>query len=419
MFVTNCLSAYTPGFYVTIDEMSEAFIANKPAKYGIKIYALVDARTFFTQNLKIYPGKQPEGPYQLPNDASSVATDHYFSSIPLANSLLNDHCLTTIDHITEIDTSEDIVVFTAGFGTLIIVTQMTYLYKRWEQLFKNMLDFSVYGKPEKYDDFVKWSNRWVKYFRSYYIGGFFAYALVTIREMPLCMKINKELSFNLNCATYLPIWIPVKLPMYAQYIIFIIQFAIVIFTLLPSAMLMYLTFECVEILGLHFEHLSNHFLTIIRDKNIRYRPDGLGYWVRYHNRIISIATELSDLGKRTSSLITCVSALVVACSENQMIRGIKPLGALLFIFGWLAAILLLAHTGERLMNFTYVLREDIYSSDWYLATPSVQKDVGFILFRCQKPLYLSALPLGTINYALFVMLLKTSYSYLTLLNSSM
>lgn len=120
MFVTNCLSTYSPGFYVTIDEMLEAFrgrckfrqyIANKPAKYGIKIYALVDARTFFTLNLEIYAGKQPEGPYQLPNDAASVVkrlirpisgtgrnvtTDNYFSSVPLANSLVNDHRLTTI-----------------------------------------------------------------------------------------------------------------------------------------------------------------------------------------------------------------------------------------------------------------------------------------------------------------------------------
>ncbi|CAH1991511.1 unnamed protein product [Acanthoscelides obtectus] len=60
-FVTNCKQAYSLGFYVTIDEMLEAFrgrcrlrqyIANKPAKYGIKIYGLVDARTFFTSNLR-------------------------------------------------------------------------------------------------------------------------------------------------------------------------------------------------------------------------------------------------------------------------------------------------------------------------------------------------------------------------------
>ncbi|CAH1991136.1 unnamed protein product [Acanthoscelides obtectus] len=87
------------------------YIANKPAKYGIKIYGLVDARTFLTSNLEIYAGKQPEGPFQLKNDAASVVlrliepisgtgrnvtTDNYFTSVPLANSLLVNHRLTTI-----------------------------------------------------------------------------------------------------------------------------------------------------------------------------------------------------------------------------------------------------------------------------------------------------------------------------------
>lgn len=65
-FVQSCSANYTPGEYVTIDEMLEAFrgrcsfrqyIANKPAKYGIKIYALVDSRTFYSHNLEIYAGK--------------------------------------------------------------------------------------------------------------------------------------------------------------------------------------------------------------------------------------------------------------------------------------------------------------------------------------------------------------------------
>ncbi|CAH2004387.1 unnamed protein product [Acanthoscelides obtectus] len=87
------------------------YTANKPAKYAIKIYGLVDARTFFTSNLEIYAGKQPDGPFQLKNYAASVVlrliepisgtgrnvtTDNYFTSVPLANSLLVNHRITTI-----------------------------------------------------------------------------------------------------------------------------------------------------------------------------------------------------------------------------------------------------------------------------------------------------------------------------------
>ncbi|KAJ8928620.1 hypothetical protein NQ314_018789 [Rhamnusium bicolor] len=80
-FVHQCSACYTVGIYKTIDEMLEYFrgrcrfrqyIANKAARYGIKIYSLADARTYYTYNMDIYAGRQPDGQYKLPNDASSV-----------------------------------------------------------------------------------------------------------------------------------------------------------------------------------------------------------------------------------------------------------------------------------------------------------------------------------------------------------
>lgn len=57
LFQDNCQACYTPGENCTIDEMLEAFrgrcsfrqyIPNKPSKYGIKIFSLVDSRAFYT-----------------------------------------------------------------------------------------------------------------------------------------------------------------------------------------------------------------------------------------------------------------------------------------------------------------------------------------------------------------------------------
>lgn len=81
MFVQNCKKCYIPGENVTVDEMLPGFrgrcpfrqyIPSKPNKYGIKIYALVDSRMFYTLNLEVYVGRQPEGPFHLSNKPSDV-----------------------------------------------------------------------------------------------------------------------------------------------------------------------------------------------------------------------------------------------------------------------------------------------------------------------------------------------------------
>ncbi|XP_039297924.1 piggyBac transposable element-derived protein 3-like [Nilaparvata lugens] len=79
--VENFQKYYSPGHLMTLDEKLEAFrgkcpfrqfIKNKPAKYGLKLFSLVDAKMAYTYNLEIYAGKQPEGPFQVSNSAKDV-----------------------------------------------------------------------------------------------------------------------------------------------------------------------------------------------------------------------------------------------------------------------------------------------------------------------------------------------------------
>ncbi|KFM74523.1 PiggyBac transposable element-derived protein 4, partial [Stegodyphus mimosarum] len=113
-FISNCKDSYNLGEYVTIDEKLEPFrgrcgfrqyMPNKPAKYGIKIFALVDSRTFYTSNMEIYCGTQPDGPFKVstsPSDvvkrliqplhksSRNITTDNWYTSYPLAADLLKE-----------------------------------------------------------------------------------------------------------------------------------------------------------------------------------------------------------------------------------------------------------------------------------------------------------------------------------------
>lgn len=109
--LVNCQSNYCCGEYLTVDEMLVSFrgrcafrryMANKPAKYGLKIFCLCDARTHYLYNAFI-----DCGPMQVPNPRRlmvptltvmaliepvantnrNITGDNYFSSVELVNEL--------------------------------------------------------------------------------------------------------------------------------------------------------------------------------------------------------------------------------------------------------------------------------------------------------------------------------------------
>ncbi|XP_023213628.1 piggyBac transposable element-derived protein 4-like [Centruroides sculpturatus] len=111
MFLTNFQKYFTPSEYLTVDEQLLAFrgkcsfrqyIPSKPAKYGIKMFALCDVKTAYTVSLEPYLGKQPDGPYCFSTNAQDVVErlvtpvqgtnrnitgDNWFTSVSLVKAL--------------------------------------------------------------------------------------------------------------------------------------------------------------------------------------------------------------------------------------------------------------------------------------------------------------------------------------------
>lgn len=111
-FVYNCKTSYCLSEYLTIDEMLVPFkgrcsfiqyIPTKPAKYGLKIFALVDAKSFYMGNLEIYCGTQLHSLYNMSSKPFDIVMrlldkvtgsncnltcDNWYTSYPLATELL-------------------------------------------------------------------------------------------------------------------------------------------------------------------------------------------------------------------------------------------------------------------------------------------------------------------------------------------
>lgn len=110
---------------MTIDEKLEAFrgrcnfkqyIPSKSNKYGIKIFALVDSKMFYTKT-EVYVGQQPEGPYRVSNSSSdiverlsisihgsarNITIDNWFRTVQLVSDMLHNHKITVVGTITKI-----------------------------------------------------------------------------------------------------------------------------------------------------------------------------------------------------------------------------------------------------------------------------------------------------------------------------
>ena len=45
------------------------YILNKPAKYGLKLQTMVDAKTYYVCKIEVYARIQPDGPFKVDNSS--------------------------------------------------------------------------------------------------------------------------------------------------------------------------------------------------------------------------------------------------------------------------------------------------------------------------------------------------------------
>ncbi|XP_050511096.1 uncharacterized protein LOC126887512, partial [Diabrotica virgifera virgifera] len=109
-FVEHCKESFKCHSHLTVDEQLVSFrgkcpfrvyMKSKPAKYGIKIWALVHATITYAANLQIYTGKDGNKPEKdqgkrvvldlvsFLKTGYGITTDNFFTSVPLAKQLLD------------------------------------------------------------------------------------------------------------------------------------------------------------------------------------------------------------------------------------------------------------------------------------------------------------------------------------------
>ncbi|GBN01118.1 hypothetical protein AVEN_262296-1 [Araneus ventricosus] len=111
-FNENNAKYYSVNEYVTMNEQLLKsrgrcqflqFMPNKPGKYGLKLFALCDVKTFYTLKFEPYVGTQTDGQFKTSYDTldivmrlyesiygsgRNIACYNWYTSVPLAEELL-------------------------------------------------------------------------------------------------------------------------------------------------------------------------------------------------------------------------------------------------------------------------------------------------------------------------------------------
>ncbi|XP_023027103.2 odorant receptor 30a-like isoform X2 [Leptinotarsa decemlineata] len=318
----------------------------------------------------------------------------------------------------DIDISQDITLVTAEFGLIVIGAKFVLRSNYWTLLMQKIIGLSKYGITMDLKQTIRRCNKISKFCTAYGVAAYFIYVLMAFYGIFDCLRINDEKGIHEICRVVLPTWLPFELTPRGEMVLFALQ-AISSFSIPVSAVVIpFLNWEAAQLLCERIRHLKELSQLILEEKQVDERRQKMKSWIGYHQEILGIIEDQNSEVKSCMGHMTLISALAIGCCINQSFSNYNPVGALCTLIGWIIILFFLCDAGQMITDNTESIAEAVYDMKWYEADILTRKDLLFILIRTQKPMELDALPLGTLNYALYLMILKTSYSYVTLLTNS-
>nr|ALR72551.1 odorant receptor OR6 [Colaphellus bowringi] len=315
------------------------------------------------------------------------------------------------------DISEDLSVSIGGLAMMVNVAMFKYHQDKWSNFFKDVTNFEKFGKPTDFDATKDRANLLSTLYMIYCITGTIVYSCVGVIESS-CDELSEETKQKVICGTLAPIWLPFEdVSLTVRNTILLVQYVLANYIITPSAVICFLPFETTELLICHINFLKDKLLKVFGNEDGMIRNDKLRFCVAYHTHILGMADQLKYVVKFSVGHMSLVCALVFGCIGNQIFRA-KPVGAVIFLLGYMVSLFLLCYAGQRIMNESLSIVDVIYNSKWYKGNTQIKKNVRFMMARCQIPVTLDAWPFGIFSFPLFMMIVKTSYSYLTLLRQS-
>ncbi|KAF7265516.1 hypothetical protein GWI33_021089 [Rhynchophorus ferrugineus] len=325
------------------------------------------------------------------------------------------HLIMSIIENAPVNLAEDIEGIT-GYGNSVFVCCMfQYMCTDWSTFFKDLTDVIRFGKPPEYDNAVKKTNLFSSLYYVFTTVSVILYGIVSFFDTKQCKLMNERKGTHEICDAVTPLWWP-SAYMNPWVKAFITAYLLLSceYYLPASGVVSVIVWESTILIEAKINHLKVLFKDCLNDDDPTRKREKLNFCIRYHLEIYRLCDEINRLSKWIIGQLSFAAAIVIGCIANQMIKQYS-VGSMFHLVGYTIVVFLACHTGQIIKNKTYDIQDALYESKWIDVDREMARDVQFVILRCQTPAVLKAIPLGTFDYSVWIVILKTSYSYVTLL----
>ncbi|XP_044263226.1 odorant receptor 49a-like [Tribolium madens] len=328
------------------------------------------------------------------------------------------HFINVFKEDLDVDVSGDISVIAVVTGLHFMLITFVWGHKNIAHLWENLGPHNNFGTPDNFQKRCKQLNFYSRLYSYYCYLGLIVYIIMKNRGGIECRRLNVEKNLTEICGLVTTFWAPFDIDFFPfRQILFVDQVFATYFIVKGGAAISFTTLEVGEYIILKLKHLKRLLKEVFDDSREEVQRKRLLHCIKYHQYIISIQELYDGRYKHCNGCYILMVGIIIASLSNEIMKK-HNIEALLHLAGWVFSFYICCFSGQSLLSESLTIPDAAFESKWYKAPIYMRKELLLLMLKSQKPLILHATPIGVMSLSLFITLVKTSYSYYTLLNQS-
>ncbi|XP_074030521.1 uncharacterized protein [Leptinotarsa decemlineata] len=308
-----------------------------------------------------------------------------------------------------------ILSFTTAYG---LIGSFVLKVTACAEMYIFLSNFEEFGKPVKFDENNKLFNTYSKY-HYFYLESLILLILFAsnVFKRESCERENELYDLKEVCGLFSYTWMPFDInhtPVKQIYLALQLLGNHHIYML--AGLLAWQVFETIQHIVVRIRDVKSFFINALDETDCQQRREKFNFAVKYHNAILSLEDKLNDAFSIFMFTHMVLTSAVIGTGIYCFFRR-KSLSSFLVCMGWFWGLMMDCFSGQRLQDESLELAAAVYNSPWHDFETEMIRDVMFVIMRSRNSMKLRAAAFGVMDREMFLVVMKATYSYITLMRS--